>query len=406
MKKAFIAVVVIFITVLTVSGMILYSYLNSFSKKSDPNSEGYIEPKEIKSGEPFNVLLMGVDIGTVGSKNSPKRSDTMVIFHYDPETKEIAMVSIPRDTKVTIKGHAEKINAANAFGGPELAIKTVEDLLDIEINYYVQVNYEGFRKLVDAIGGVDVIVPYNMNYDDSAQDLHIHFKKGESVHLDGIKAEEFVRWRKNNDNTGYAEGDLGRIKTQQDFMVKMLEKLKSPAIIPRVPSIVKILPEYIDTNMDALDILNASKDVLPKLNTENIQKFTLKGDSSNIRYFIYEPEKNADVIAILRGEASENAQKVDNKDIRVQVMNGSGINGAAAKVRELLMNKGYTVVGIGNISGLNFTKSHIIDKTLKGNNAKKLASELEISHIEKNQDNLSDVDIVVVIGNDKQDVLQ
>jgi hypothetical protein len=182
--------------------------------------------------------------------------------------------------------------------------------------------------------------------------------------------------------------------------------LKSPAIIPRVPSIVKILPEYIDTNMDALDILNASKDVLPKLNTENIQKFTLKGDSSNIRYFIYEPEKNADVLALLRGEASENVQKVDNKDIRVQVMNGSGINGAAAKVRELLMNKGYTVVGIGNISGLNFTKSHIIDKTLKGNNAKKLASELEISHIEKNQDNLSDVDIVVVIGNDKQDVLQ
>lgn len=409
MKKALATTAVIFITVFVVSGMILYGYLNSFSGKNDGDNGGIIEPKEIKRGEPFNVLLMGVDVGTVGSKNSPKRSDTMVVFHYDPETNEVAMVSIPRDTKVTIKGSPEKINAANAYGGKELAIKTVEDLLDIEINYYVEVDYEGFRKFVDAIGGIDVIIPYNMNYDDDAQDLHIHFKKGQSVHLDGQKAEEYVRWRKNNNNTGYAEGDLGRIKTQQDFMVKMLEKLKSPAIIPRLPAIIKILPEYINTNMDAMAIINMSKDVLPKINTESIQKYTLEGESkiiNGIWYFIYQPEKNRDVIAMLGGNPPQTAQKVNNKDIKVQVFNASGINGAAAKVRRGLEEKGYTVVGIGNISGVNFTASHIIDKTLKGNNAKQIASELDISHIEKNQDSLSNVDIVVVIGNDKQDALK
>lgn len=407
MKKILGIISLVLLTIAIVSGIMLYSYLNGFSNKKNSNGSGFIQPKEVKSGEPINILLLGVDIGTAGSDNSPKRSDTIVLFHYDPNTAEVSMVSIPRDTRVIIKGSYEKINAANAFGGPELAIKTVENLLGIDINYYVEVNYEGFRKFIDALGGIDVIIPYNMNYDDDAQNLHIHFKKGQSVHLDGKKAEEYVRWRKNNDGSGYTEGDLGRIKTQQDFIVKVVDKLKSPSIIPRLPSIIKILPDYIDTNMDPLDILNMSKDVLPKINSENIQKFTLEGETriiSGIWYFIYEPEKNSDILSMLGAEISS-AAVTDNKNIKVQILNGSNINGAAAKVKQELEKKGYTVVSTGNITGVNFVSSHIIDKTLKGNNAKKVAAELNISSIEKDQDTLSNVDIVVVIGNDKQGIL-
>jgi LCP family protein required for cell wall assembly len=211
MKKAAVIFTVVLLTLAVTAGAVVYHFLNSFSNKSGQNNDSLIGLKEVKAGEPLNILLLGVDVGTVGSDNSPKRSDTMMVFHYDPKTSEMVMVSIPRDTKVTINGSSEKINAANAIGGTELAIKSVEKLLGIDINYYVEINYEGFRKFIDAIGGIDTVIPFDMNYDDDFQDLHIHFKKGQKVHLDGQKAEEFVRWRKNNDGTGYAEGDLGRI---------------------------------------------------------------------------------------------------------------------------------------------------------------------------------------------------
>lgn len=405
MKKAVTAFIVVLITIVITSGLFLYYYLNSFSNNGKESGESIVEPKSVKAGQPFNILLLGVDVGVAGSKNSPKRSDTMVVFHYDPNTSEAAMVSIPRDTRVLIRGNAEKINAANAFGGTELAISSVEKLLGIDINYYVEIDYEGFRKFIDAIGGIDTVIPYDMNYDDPYQNLHIHFKKGQNIHLDGKKAEEFVRWRKNNDNTGYAEGDIGRIKTQQEFIIKVVEKLKSTAIIPKIPSIVSILPQYIDTNIDPMTILSLSME-LSKINSGNIQKFTLQGEPKIIEdlwYFIYEPEKNGDVVSLLGGKPSAGAVKTNNKDIKIQVMNGSGVNGAAARVKQELEGKGYTVLSTGNISGIKFTSSHIVDKTLKGNNAKQVAFELDISNIKKDQDSLSKADIVIILGSDIAD---
>jgi len=326
----------------------------------------------------------------------------MMILNYNPETAEVGLISVPRDTKITINGNIEKINAANAFGGPELAVKSVEKLLSTSINYYVEINYQGFRKFIDTIGGIDMVIPRDMNYDDNSQNLHIHFKKGQKVHLDGKKAEEFVRWRKNNDGTGYVDGDLGRIKTQQEFMIKVLEKVKSPSIIPKIFSIAKMLPEYIDTNMDPVTIASLAKDI-PKLDIGSIQKFTIQGESRNINdisYFVYEPEKNRDIVALLNGENRVAEGKIDNKDIKIQILNGSGINGAANKVKQDLEKKGYTVSSIGSLLGVEFESSHIIDKTIKGTSAKQVANELLIESIKKEQDELSKVDIVVILGSD------
>lgn len=402
MKKAIVIFIVIFLTIAVTFGIILYSYLDRFSSKGGQDSGSLIQPKEVKAGESFNILLLGVDIGIAGSKDSPKRSDTMLVLHYDPDTSEMSMVSIPRDTKVTIRGGMEKINAANAYGGPELAIKTVEDLLGISINYYVELNYEGFRKIVDAAGGIDTVIPFDMNYDDNVQNLHIHFKKGQKVHLDGKKAEEFVRWRKNNDNTGYAEGDLGRIKTQQDFIVKVIEKLKS-APIGDIISTASILPDFITTNMEPGTILNMAKE-LYKINLDSIRKYTLQGEPKTVNgiwYFIYEPKDNRDVVALLGGKAPPEDRETYNKDISVQILNGSGVNGAAEKIKLELENKGYKIAALGNISGVNFSSSYIIDKTVKGNNAKQIASELDINKIQKDQDTLSKVDVIIILGRDR-----
>ena len=413
MKKVLGTLAVSFLIIMTVSGTCIYFYLNSFSPESKNNSsdQSFTMPKQVKTGEPINVLLLGVDVGIVGSKNSPKRSDTMIVFHYDPKTYEVSMVSVPRDTRVIIKGNPEKINAANAFGGPSMAIESVQDLLNININYYVTIDYEGFTKFVDTIGGIDVVIPYNMDYDAESQNLHIHFKKGQSIHLDGKKAQEFVRWRKNNDGTGYAEGDMGRIKTQQEFLIKIIEKIKSQSIILKIPAIIKMLPQYIKTNIEPIAMLNLSKEI-PKININSMQKFTLQGENKTIGglwYFVYAPSKNADIVSLLGGKvklADEN-NKTINKNIRVQILNGSGIAGISLKVKQELEEKGYTVVSTGNISGVKFISTHIVDKTLEANNAKKIASELNIdnNNIKKDQDELSKVDIVVILGLDKNNTI-
>jgi len=409
MRKVLGILAAILLVAVVTTGTFLYFYLNGFSQKKGGDNNDIVQPKEAKNGEPFNILLMGVDVGTVGSKGSPKRSDTMMLFHYNPKTADVAMISIPRDTKVTINGKTEKINAANAYGGPDLAIKTVENLLNVKINYYLEINYEGFRKIIDAIGGIYTVIPYNMNYDDDAQNLHIHFKKGQKVHLDGKKAEEFVRWRKNNDDTGFADGDLGRIKAQQEFMLKVLEKLKSPSILLKIPAIAKLLPEYIDTNMDPFTMASISKDV-PRIDINSIQKFTLQGDTkiiNELSYIIYEPEKNQDMRGLLEGKIIQpQNSKFDKSRVHVQVLNGSNINGAAGKIADKLKSMGYTITGVGTISGVEFASSHIIDKTLKGDNAKQVAFELDIKHIQKEEDTLSTSDVVVILGLDINKMLE
>ncbi len=153
MKKALKVIAIVLIMAIIIGGTGVYFYLKSFSLKNDGN-ESLIPTKESKSGEPINVLLLGMDIGTVDSKNSPKRSDTMMVIHYEPKLSEVSIVSIPRDTRVKLNGSYDKINAASVYGGVELSIKTVEDMLGIPINYYAAVEYEGFRALVDAVGGI------------------------------------------------------------------------------------------------------------------------------------------------------------------------------------------------------------------------------------------------------------
>jgi LCP family protein required for cell wall assembly len=407
MKKALKVIAIVLIMAIIIGGTGVYFYLKSFSLKNDGN-ESLIPTKESKSGEPINVLLLGMDIGTVDSKNSPKRSDTMMVIHYEPKLSEVSIVSIPRDTRVKLNGSYDKINAASVYGGVELSIKTVEDMLGIPINYYAAVEYEGFRALVDAVGGIDVVIPFDMDYDAESQNLHIHFKKGKQTHLDGENAEKFIRWRKNNDGTGYAEGDIGRIKTQQEFMVKIFEKVKTLPVT-KMPSIAKMLPEYIETNMSPMTMLNLAKDI-PKIKTESIQKFTLNGESKRVNgiwYFLYEPEQNADIIAHLGWKTSGvKEENINPKDINVQIFNGSGIDGAASKLGDQLGKKGYNVISVGNISGVEMRTSHIIDRTLKRGYASQVSEETDIGNIKKDQDSLSKADIVVIIGLDKQNVLK
>ena len=177
------------------------------------------------AGQPVNILLLGMDIGDPNQvdNQSIKRTDTIMVVNYNPSTDQIKVVSVPRDTLITNNGKNLKINAAYAVGGYPKIKTEVENLLGININYMVKIDYNAFVELIDALGGVTMEIDQNMIYDDEGQNLHINFKAGETVKMDGQKAQEFFRWRKNNDGSGLANGDLDRIKNQQKFISKVVD---------------------------------------------------------------------------------------------------------------------------------------------------------------------------------------
>lgn len=334
---------------------LLHYYLSSFSKNSKAENKN-LNTKAVVKNDPVNILLLGVDVGTPGAtnKNDPKRTDTMLLINYNPKNSKVTMVSIPRDTLIKINGKNAKINEAHAVSGVNGAIDAVTKLLDVPINYYGKINYDGFDKIIDTIGGIDMPINYRMDYDDTAQNLHIHFKKGTTVHLDGKKAEEFFRWRKNNDGTGFPNGDLDRINQQHLFIEKVMEKLKSPAIITKIPSILNIIPKYAETNMDAEDILKYGL-AIAKTDKANITTTTIKGEAKyidEVSYVVYDESQNKDLLAVLNGDEesslSNTEVKIEKDKLKVKILNCSTKNGLAAKLSENLKEKGYTDIVTGN----------------------------------------------------------
>lgn len=399
-SKVIITIITLFLAAVVVSGAYLYIGLSNLSKNNQLKGHSDYKNGLGNNKNSINILALGVDIGTPGSenKNDPKRTDTMILIHYDKINDAVSMVSIPRDTLIKVNGKNTKINAANAIGGVPYAVNAVEELLDVNINYYGKVNYEGFREIVDAIGGVDMDIEYNMNYDDPGQDLHIHFKKGEKVHLDGKKAEEFFRWRKNNDGTGLAGGDLGRIKNQQVLINKVIEKLKSPKIIPRIPRIFMVLPNYVETNMSGYEMMKYG---LKFITSDDVSMYSLQGDTDyigGISYFIYRKNDNKELLARLNNVSSKNSAGIDKDKIKIKILNGNGKNGLAAKYKEYLESLGYKNISTGNTEYTETTKIEISDNFNK-KQRKYINKEFKIENIVSGSNN-EDYDVLVILGKD------
>ena len=302
---------------------------------------------------------MGVDVGTPGATNAddPKRTDTLILAHYNAEDKKINLISIPRDTLIEINGKNQKINAAHAIGGVKYAVAAVETLLDIQIDYYGKINYEGFDKVINAIGGIDMDITRQMDYEDPTQDLSIHFDKGTSVHLDGKKAEEFFRWRKNTDGSGFENGDLGRIENQHMFISKVMEKVKSPIILIKIPSILSAIKSSIETNMDANEILKYGY-IFATIDDGNLSMDTIKGDLKDVKgisYVVYSDSQNEKIISELN---NGDVQNVDKSKLKIKIINGTKTVGLASDYSTYLVENGYNKAVTGN--GDAASKSKII----------------------------------------------
>lgn len=354
----------------------------------DEAVSGISEPSNIK-----RVMILGVDVRA----DDVGRSDTLMVVTLDEQTDKAMLLSVPRDTRVKIEGNGyDKVNHAYAYGGRKLSQKSVEDLLGVKIDYYVQIDTKAFERIIDAVGGIDIDVEKRMYYEDPWDDnggLVIDLYPGEQ-HMDGARAIKYVRYRD-------GEGDIGRIRRQQKFMYAMLDQVISPQILPRLPNIIGELRGIINTNMSGTELISFAnqlknvheagleakmvpgqpaylKDVsywvpdivhlrqmmvtdmgleltpeitkaaeeAAKLYADNLPKdiqiVTAEGDKETKSSSDNKGKKDSEILA----EKEAKLEPMKPEEISVMVINSSGINGAGAEVAKILQRKGFIITGV------------------------------------------------------------
>ncbi|KRN84412.1 membrane-bound transcriptional regulator LytR [Carnobacterium maltaromaticum] len=249
------------------------------------------DPVSVDKGEdPFSVLLLGVDTGDLG-RTEQGRSDSIMVVTVNPNTNESKIVSIPRDTYTEIigQGTTDKINHAYAFGGTAMAVNTVQNLLNIPIDYYIEVNMQGVKDLVDAVGGIDVNSPLEFKQNG------FEFTKG-PVHLDGEKALAFSRNRYDDPT-----GDYGRQGRQRQVIEAVVKKAATFSTLTNYKDILNALQNNMKTNLTFDNMYNIQAKY--KAAAGNIEQVQMQGTGemiNNISYQIISPDELARVSGILR----------------------------------------------------------------------------------------------------------
>ncbi|MGR3765471.1 DUF1510 family protein [Rossellomorea sp. NS-SX7] len=226
-------------------------------------------------GDPISILLMGVDSrpGEVSG-----RADTMVLMTINPHSKSIHMVSIPRDTHIKIAGGLDKINSSYQVGGAGMAIQSVETLLDVPVDYFIEVNMKGFEGIVDAYGGVEV------NNDLEFTDKRVHFPKGE-IKLNGKEALIYARMRKKD-----PRGDFGRQKRQRQVIEDLMQKGESIASFTKFNEIINVLQHNVKTNMNPIEMWNIQANY--KGARSSIKAHKIEGKDKTLKgTYYYMPDK-------------------------------------------------------------------------------------------------------------------
>ena len=232
---------------------------------------------------PVNILVMGVDRVPDAPEGSAaafeSRSDTMLLVRLNPETGKVNLLTIPRDTQIDLPELGRtKINHANWKGGPSLAAAAVSDLLNgVSVDRYVRVSTGAFREIIDLVGGVEVYVPFDMQYTDETQKLYIDLKAGQQT-LNGTQAEGFVRFRHNE------LGDIGRTQRQQMLVKALQKRFQNPLMLARLPQVFSVLQKNIDTNLSLGEML-ALVQFGMQIKPDDLQMVLLPGRFSSLEEF-------------------------------------------------------------------------------------------------------------------------
>lgn len=290
-SKIIITILIILIVLIVSFVGYIYYILSSVNPPAEENGENYVPPKEMDWNKKINILLVGID---QRYEDEMSRSDTNLLLSIDPNDKKITIISLPRDTFCELPGYVgyQKLAHAHFYGGVPLLIKTVENILKIEIPFYVEVNFEGFVKMIDLIGGVTIDVEKDMDYESYLGDVKIHLKKG-LQHLNGEKALMYVRFRM--DETG----DIGRMERQQKFLKALIEQSLKIENTIRLQKVLIELKNWVRTNLEPWQIIKLGT-LLNNIDNDNITTITLPGYpgwySDGLSYYFLYNDKVEDII--------------------------------------------------------------------------------------------------------------
>lgn len=232
--------------------------------------------------DPVSILILGVE--DYAAKGNNGRTDTLILVTLNPYSKSVKMLSIPRDTRVEIVGRnkMDKINHAHVFGGTEMVIDTVENFLEVPIDYFIKVNFDGFIHIIDEIGGITVDVPFDFSEDTTKKGEKVYFKKG-TMHLNGEEALAYVRMRKQD-----PRGDFGRNERQKQVLKATIEKALTMSTLFKVDEISEHIGDNVQTNLRPFDIL-ALRQKYASLDPEHIENLSFQGQDyyeGGVYYFV------------------------------------------------------------------------------------------------------------------------
>ncbi len=343
-------------------------------------------------------------------------TDTIIVAEYDPQYQQASMLSIPRDTFVgTSRSTAtpsDKINSIYCYS-PEKLLRKVNELTGLNIKYYLTVDTSAFREIVDAVGGVTFNVPIDMKYDSNWQKLHINLKAGEQL-LDGDKAEQLVRFRHNNDGTtypySYGMEDLGRMRTQREFLKALAKKALSFENIFKINEFIDIAKKYVETNMD----FDAIKDYIPyavDFKLEDLQAQHLPGapEYANTYSFYFADEaETAEIIDkfFLNPVIEDNVDTseidtsgIEKDKIKVEILNGSNSVAKLERIKKRIEKAGYTIEKTSDIA---ITERTVIIN--RGDIAEAAQKELKLLAEAKtlSSGEKTEVDVTIIIGSTDQ----
>jgi len=366
--------IIIIVVLLIIISLYLYIFFNDDFSLLDLNP--------FKKSK-LNIIVAGYD----SSINGPPRADTIIVASINLSNNKIGLLSIPRDTRIKINGHGYgRINAAHAYGGIDLLNETVEDFLNIKLDYYLETDFKGFENIIDTIGGIEVTINKPLHYIDKAGGLYIDLPAG-NVHLDGDKALQYVRYR---DDT---LGDIGRVARQQKFIEALMEKITSTNNILKLPSIYNELMSTVNTNIPFKDVTPFLK-LAKNINMHNLKTDMVPGTPEYINgasYWIPDQDSlNIVVDSLIRSK-----EYIQNDQYYITILNGNGVSGAANKAADELKKYGFNIEKISNADNFDYQQNIIYYH--KEN--KKIATGLQEilgGNIEKMKE--SKVDFIIVLG--------
>lgn len=432
-KKSKVGKVIKFILLLLLIALIAYGVYfacqyykhtsNMEGKEYDPLSATAlgIDPEKLKTIGRLNVLILGES----GIGDGYKLTDSIMVASYNPQTQQASLLSIPRDTYVGKKNKdtassnylaSYKMNAVYRNGtNLKETIECVSNLTGIELENYILIDTDAIIDIVDTIGGVWFDVPIDMDYEDLNQELYIHLKAGYQL-IDGNKAEQLLRFRHNQDGTSYpteyGDNDIGRMRTQRDFIEATSKQLLKIENVTKVVNLLDIVFNNIKTNLD-MQTLKYYIPYIFKFNTANIISDTLPGESEKCngiwiytadktktkqviedlftdKVLVEEEDNNTITNTIASGEAEE--------QITIELLNGTGDSEVLEKVKGKLKEKGYVISKSGTTSST--SKTTIINRTSQSNSTSKdIKSILGVGSITSGSNNTK-VDYTIIIGKD------